>query len=94
MKRSIFLFLAGFFIISYSLFASVTIRYTNKDSKDYNMSVKIGGSSTKVKFSGSGTGSVTIQGGSDECVIMTSCGKVEVKSGDRITIQNGCIKVN
>ncbi|QCK15391.1 hypothetical protein [Mangrovivirga cuniculi] len=94
MKRKFLLVLTGFFIISYSLFASVTIRYTNKDSKDHNMSVKIGGSNTKVKFSGSRTGSLTIQGGSDKCVIMTSCGKVEVKSGDRITIQNGCIKVN
>ena len=39
------------------------------------------------------TTAVTIQGGNRECVIETSCGKMEIKDGAKIIIKDGCIKV-
>jgi hypothetical protein len=75
-------------------FAYVTIRYYNKDSKDYTMKVTMDGQTKEVKFSGSRTASVTIQGSGTKCTIETSCGKVEIKDGANIEIKDGCIKVN
>lgn len=81
-----------FFVVS-MVEAAVTLRYENKDSKTHKMEVKISGSKKTVEFGSSRTSSVTIQGGSSECVIKTSCGEVKVKSGDRVIIKDGCIKV-
>lgn len=94
MKKKLFtLAVALLFIVSF-VQAGVTLRYYNKDSKTHTMEVKISGSSKTVEFGSSRTASVTIQGGSSECVIETSCGKVTVKDGDNIEIKDGCIKVN
>lgn len=76
------------------MFGYVTIRYYNKDSKEYVMKVSMDGNNSEVKFSSSTTSSVTIQGGGTKCVIETSCGKVEVKDGANIEIKDGCIKIN
>jgi len=73
---------------------AVTLRYYNKDSKSHTFKVKMSGSTKEVKFDASKTSSVTIQGGSNECVITCDCGEVKVKGGDHITIKNGCITVD
>jgi hypothetical protein len=73
--------------------ASVYIQYYNKDSKTYTFDVKIAGTMTKVEFGGSRTSSVTIQGGSSECIIYTSCGEVKLSNNVKITISNGCITI-
>ncbi|NMM48228.1 hypothetical protein [Marinigracilibium pacificum] len=93
MKSKLIVFFAALFVSFHTISASVIIRYTNKDTQAYNMKVNIGGSDTKVKFSGRGTGSVTVQGMETECIIKTPCGEVKVKSGDIVSIQNGCIVV-
>lgn len=72
-------------------FSAVTIRYYNKDSKSVTFKVKIDGSWKEVTFDGSKTSSVTIQGGATECIIVTSCGEVKIKTDDKIEIKDGCI---
>jgi hypothetical protein len=93
MKKRLFLTISTIFLVATMMEAAVTIRYYNKDSKSYTMKVKIAGSSKTVEFGSSRTASVTIQGGSSECVIETSCGSVTVKDGQTIEIVDGCIKI-
>ena len=90
MKKITTLFLTLAFISS--AYAGTTLRYYNKDSKDQNFKVTTCGNHTDVTFSHSTTSSVTIQGCSD-AVISTSCGDVKVKDGDKVVIQDGCVKV-
>ena len=92
MKKFLLTIAALFFVVTF-ISANVTIRYYNKDSKKHEMKVKIAGSSKTVKFESSRTATITIQGGSSECVIETSCGKVTVKDGATIEIVDGCIKI-
>lgn len=73
--------------------AAVTLRYYNKDSKQHTMTVKMSGSTKKVTFESSRTASVTIQGSSTKCTIVTSHGSVEVEDGDNIEIKDGKITV-
>ena len=73
---------------------AITLRYYNKDSKDYEFKVKTCGSTKKVKFDKSKTSSVTIQSGCSDAVIFDKCGEVKVKTGDKITIKDGCIKID
>ncbi len=75
-----------------NMFSAVTLRYYNKDSKTHTFKVKIDGSYKEVTFDSSKTSSVTIQGGSTEVIIYTSCGEIKLKSGDSIEIKDGCIK--
>lgn len=90
-KVSMMLF-ASLFIATFAS-AAVTIRYYNKDSKTHVMKVSMSGSTKEVEFGASKTASVTIQGSSTTCVIETSCGKITVKDGAEIVINNGCITV-
>ncbi len=92
MKKFLLTVVAFFLVVTF-INAGVNIRYHNKDSKTHEMKVTIAGSTKTVEFGSSRTASVTIQGGSSECVIETSCGKVTVKDGAQIEIVNGCIKV-
>ena len=73
---------------------AITLRYYNKDSKDHEFKVKTCGSTKKVKFDKSKTSSVTIQSGCSDAVIYDKCGEVKVKTGDKITIKDGCIKID
>jgi len=93
MKKAIILTGAMFFFAS-SIFAAITLRYQNKDSKKHEMEVKTCGSKKTVEFSSSTTGSVTIQTGCSDAIIYTECGEVKVKAGDNITIKDGCIRIN
>ncbi len=77
---------------SMSAFSAVTIHYYNKDSKSHTFKVKIDGVVKEVTFDSSKTSDVTIQGGATECIIVTSCGEVSIKAGDKIEIKDGCFK--
>ena len=74
-------------------FASVYIKYSNKDSQTHKFKVKKNGSTTTVEFRGSTTGAATIQGSGDEAIIITKCGEVKIKTNAKIEIKNGCIKI-
>lgn len=74
-------------------FASVYIKYSNKDSETHKFQVKKNGSTSTVEFRGSTTGAATIQGSGDTAVIVTKCGKVTIKTNAKIEIKNGCIKI-
>lgn len=78
--------------IAANMVAAVTIRYYNKDSKNYTFKVKIDGSYKEVTFDASKTSNVTIQGGDREVIIYTNCGEIKVKDGANIEIKDGCIK--
>ena len=72
----------------------VFLKYYNKDSKSYEFKVKTCGSTTKVKFDGSKSSTVTIQTGCNDAIIYDKCREVKVESGDKITIKDGCIKID
>ncbi|MBK9191937.1 MAG: hypothetical protein IPM77_10715 [Crocinitomicaceae bacterium] len=93
MKRNVFLAVLMLFLFSGVARSSVYIKYYNGDSKTYTWDVKIAGVMTKVEFGGSRTSSVTIQGGSSDCIIYTPCGEFKVSNDMKITIKNGCISV-
>jgi hypothetical protein len=81
------------FAISTS-FSAVNIHYYNKDSKSITLKVKIDGVTKEVTFDGSKTSDLTIQGGASECIIITSCGEVKIKTNSKIEIKDGCIKIS
>lgn len=72
----------------------VSLRVYNKDSKDHKFKVKICGSTKTVEFKRSKTTTVTIQGSCRDAIIYTECGEVKVKDNQKITIKDGCIKIN
>jgi hypothetical protein len=74
-------------------FASVYIKYFNKDSKKYVMKVQMDGNTKEVTFNSSTTSASTIQGTGKTAIIETPCGKVEVKDESQIEIKDGCIKI-
>lgn len=82
------------FLLAANIASAFTIRYYNNDSKKYVMEVKSNGSTQKVEFSGSTTSSASIQTSAGEVEIKTECGWVKVKDGAKITIKNGCIKID
>ncbi|NNE97493.1 MAG: hypothetical protein HKN25_00595 [Pyrinomonadaceae bacterium] len=81
------------FILGINAFASVYIKYSNKDSQTHKFKVKKNGSTTTVEFRASTTGAATIQGSGDTAVIVTKCGEVTIKTNSKIEIKNGCIKI-
>ncbi|WP_109832618.1 hypothetical protein [Reichenbachiella versicolor] len=94
MKNTFFKLLVIALVFSASIAqAGVTLRYYNKDSKDWTFDVKISGSSKTVEFNSSRTSSVTIQGGNDKAEIKTECGWITVEDDDRIEIKDGCITI-
>jgi hypothetical protein len=86
-------FLSGALVLAVSLANAFTISYYNKDSQKYTMEVKSNGSTQKVEFNSSTSGSASIQTSASEVEIKTSCGWVKVKDGAKVTIKDGCIKV-
>lgn len=93
MKNKILMLTMFLFLFSGMAHSSVYIKYYNADSKTYTWEVKIAGTMTKVEFGGSRTSTVTIQGGSSECIIYTPCGEVKLSTDIKITIKNGCITI-
>jgi len=74
-------------------FASVYIRYYNKDSQTWTFKVKKDGSTTEVTFNGSTSGAATIGGSGTKAVITAKCGDVQGSDNAKIEIKDGCIKV-
>ena len=87
------MFLSLAFIFLANVASAFTIKYYNKDSKNYKMEVKSNGSTQKVEFRSSTSGSTSIQTSADEVKINTECGWVTVKDGDKVIIKDGCITV-
>ncbi|MBK9283525.1 MAG: hypothetical protein IPM51_04315 [Sphingobacteriaceae bacterium] len=85
--------LSAILIMCSTIASAFTVSYYNKDSKKYTMEVKSNGSTQKVEFSASTSGSASIQTSASEVEIKTSCGWVKVKNGAKITIKDGCIKI-
>jgi hypothetical protein len=81
------------FLLVANIASAFTIRYYNNDSQKYTMEVRSNGSTQKIEFSGSTTSSASVQTSASEVEIKTSCGWVKVKDGAKITIKNGCIKI-
>lgn len=73
--------------------ADVYIKYSNKDSQKYVMKVEMNGLIKEVTFNAQTSSAATIQGNSKTSVIVTPCGKVEVKNDSKIEIEKGCIKI-
>jgi hypothetical protein len=73
-------------------FASIYIRYYNKDSQKHVMKVKLDGQTKEVTFSASTSGATSIGGSGTKGVIETKCGNVEISDNAKIEIKDGCIK--
>lgn len=73
-------------------FASVYIRYYNKDSQKHVFVVKMDGQTKKVEFNASTSGATSIGGSGTKAIVQTKCGDVEVADNSRIEIKDGCIK--
>lgn len=86
--------LSAAFLLIATIASAFTVDYYNKDSQKYTMEVRSNGSTQKVEFSASTSGAASIQTSASEVEIKTSCGWVKVKNGAKITIKDGCIKVN
>ncbi len=79
-------------ILGANAFASVYIKYYNKDSQKHVFKVKMDGQTKEVEFSGSTTSATTIQGSGTKAIVETKCGNVEVANDSKIEIKDGCIK--
>ena len=73
-------------------FASVYIKYYNKDSQKHTFVVKLDGQTKEVTFNGSTSGATSIQGSGTKAIVKINCGDVEVADNSKIEIKNGCIK--
>mgnify|MGYP001225181202 CR=1 FL=1 len=87
------LLLSVAFLLVVNLASAFTIKYYNKDSKNHTMEVRSNGSTQKVEFNSSTSGSTSIQTSASEVEIKTACGWVKVKDGAKISIKDGCIKI-
>ena len=92
MKKLPLLLAPTLLLASSFAFAAVTVRYYNKDSKNYEWPAKCSGSKYTVKFTSSTTGSTTIQG-SAPCVVKAPGGEVTLEGGEKIEIKDGKITV-
>ncbi|MNJ92079.1 hypothetical protein D3C87_97350 [compost metagenome] len=81
------------FLLVANIASAFTIRYYNNDSKKHTMEVRSNGSTQKIEFSASTTSSASVQTSASEVEIKTECGWVKVKDGAKVSIKNGCIKI-
>jgi hypothetical protein len=81
------------FIAFVNIASAFTIKYYNNDSKSYKMEVRSNGSTQVIEFSSSTTSSASVQTSASEIEIKTDCGWIKVKNDAKITIKNGCIKI-
>ena len=82
MKKTI-LSLGLITLLGANAFASIYIKYYNKDSVKHTFKVKKDGQTTEVVFNAS----IGTKG-----VIETKCGDVEISDNAKIEIKDGCIK--
>lgn len=90
--KSILLTLAFFFIVNIA--GAFSVRYYNKDSQKHKMEVKVNGSTKTIEFSASTTSTASVQTSNSVIEVKTKCGWVKLENGDKITIKDGCIKIN
>ncbi|WP_338863867.1 hypothetical protein [Myxococcus stipitatus] len=80
-------------LVSSTAWAAITVRYYNRDSREYTWPVVCSGVKTTVTFGKSQTASVTIQG-SGPCTVQTDEGNVILKGGENLDIKKGRIIIN
>lgn len=90
--KKIILGLALVSMLGMNAFASVYIRYYNKDSTTWKFVVKMDGSTKEVVFNASTSGAATIGGSGTKAIVTTQCGDVEIVNDSKIEIKYGCIK--
>jgi len=90
--RNLYFTLVAFVLIAASAFAGVTFHYTNKDKTEHKLKIKIDGIYQEITFAPGKTAKIKLKGKETECLIVTSCGEVSIKDGDKFEIINGCIK--
>lgn len=81
------------FLLIANLASAWTVRYYNNDSKKHVMEVRSNGTTQQIEFGASTTSSTSVQTSASEIEIKTECGWVKVKDGAKISIKNGCIKI-
>lgn len=81
------------FLLVANMASAWTVRYYNNDSKKHVMEVRSNGTTQKIEFGASTTSSTSVQTSASEIEIKTECGWVKVKDGAKISIKNGCIKI-
>lgn len=86
-------FLSVLFLLVVQAASAFTIKYYNGDSKKHTMEVRSNGSTQKVEFNASTTSTASIQTSASVVEIKTECGWVKVKDSAKISIKNGCIKI-
>lgn len=79
-------------LLGINAFASVYIKYYNKDSQKHTFVVKMDGQTKQVEFNASTSGATSIGGSGTKAIIQTKCGDVEVANDSKIEIKDGCIK--
>lgn len=79
-------------LLGVNAFASIYIKYYNKDSVKHTFKVKKDGQTMEVEFNASTSGATTIGGSGTKGVIETKCGNVEISDNSKIEIKDGCIK--
>lgn len=93
MKTKLFLLMTSVLFVA-SLAMAYSVPYYNKDSKTYTFEVKANGSTYKIEFRASTTGTANCPPSADKAEIKSECGWVTVKSGQKITIKDGCITID
>jgi len=79
-------------LASSAAWAAVTVRYYNRDTRDYTWPTVCSGVKTTVTFGSSRTASVTIQA-PGPCTVQTSAGNVVLKGSENLDIKDGKIQV-
>lgn len=92
MKKLSALLVLGMSLVSLSASAAVTVTYHNGDSKKHSLDATCSGSSYKVHFDASTTGSTTIQG-SAPCTVKSAGSDVVLKGGEHVEIKDGKVTV-
>jgi hypothetical protein len=90
--KNLYFTLVAVLFFSATVFAGVSFHYTNKDSKAIILKVRIDGVYREITFAANKSAKIKVKGKETECLIVTSCGEVSIKDGDKFEIINGCIK--
>jgi hypothetical protein len=92
MKIKLFAFAAMLLFVT-SMASAYSVPYYNKDSKTYTFEVKINGSTREITFKGSTSGTANCPPTADVAEIKSECGWLKVKSGQKVVIKDGCLKI-
>jgi hypothetical protein len=73
--------------------AQIQLEYENKDDKTYIFKMRIGDKRTAYTFDRSAKKEVIIETTEPVLYLASKCPEVAVKTGARITIEDGCLRV-